>query len=65
MTFSTFFIGSYTQILTPDIIGVGDGIYTVQLNDTTGELSVLHTIKTVNPSYLVLSDDHFILQHRS
>ncbi len=61
MTFSTFFIGSYTQILTPDIIGVGDGIYTVQLNDTTGELSVLHTIKTVNPSYLVLSDDHKFL----
>ena len=55
---SIFFIGSYTQILTPDIIGVGDGIYTVQLNDNSGELRVLNTTNVINPSYLTISDDN-------
>lgn len=55
---STFFIGSYTQMLTPEIIGVGDGISTIQLNDNTGELSIVHTLNTINPSYLVISDDN-------
>ncbi|MEE9361693.1 MAG: lactonase family protein [Cellulophaga sp.] len=54
---SVFFVGSYTQMLIPEIIGKGSGIYTVQLNDETGELSILHTLKTVNPSYLVISED--------
>ncbi len=58
MAFSTFFIGSYTQMLTPEIIGVGDGISTVQLDDNTGELRILHTVKTNNPSYLTISDDN-------
>lgn len=57
MAFITFFIGSYTQQLTPEIMGEGAGIYTLQLNDETGELNILHTLKTVNPSYLVKSDD--------
>ncbi len=55
---SIFFIGSYTQMLSPEIIGVGDGISTIKLNDITGELKVLHTLKTVNPSYLTISDDN-------
>ncbi len=55
---SIFFTGSYTQMLSPEMIGVGDGISTIQLNDTTGELKVLHTMKTVNPSYLTISDDN-------
>ncbi|WP_291867911.1 lactonase family protein [Maribacter sp.] len=58
MLFSTFFIGSYTQKLTPEIFGSGDGISTVQLNEETGEISVLHTKKTVSPSYLTLSTDN-------
>ncbi|WP_117879617.1 lactonase family protein [Aureibaculum luteum] len=57
MIISTFFIGSYTQMLTPEINGFGDGISTIQLNNITGELSVLHTMKTINPSYLVISED--------
>ena len=58
MALSTFFIGSYTQFLSPEIRGSGEGIYTVQLNEETGELSVLHTKKTVSPSYLSLSADN-------
>jgi 6-phosphogluconolactonase len=54
----TFFIGSYTQKLSSEIVGFGDGISTVQLDEKTGELSVLHTMMTINPSYLVISADN-------
>ena len=58
MAFLTFFIGSYTQFLSPEIVGSGDGISTVQLSEETGELSVLYTKKTISPSYLSISDDN-------
>ena len=61
MEFITFFVGSYTQNLTPEIMGFGDGISTVQLNNETGELKILHITSTVNPSYLTLSDDNIFL----
>lgn len=57
MTFSTFFIGSYTQFLSPEIVGAGAGISTMQLNEETGEITVLHTKKTISPSYLAVSAD--------
>ena len=53
----TFFIGSYTEYPIPGFGGVGHGIYTVQLNTVTGELNVLFTESTRNPSYLTLSDN--------
>lgn len=52
-----FFIGSYTEMLTPDYGGCGEGIYTIALNTDRGELTYLHSLFTVNPSYLVLSED--------
>lgn len=58
MAFSTFFIGSYTQFLSPEIVGSGEGISTVQLDEDTGKLTVLHTKKTTSPSYLVVSADN-------
>lgn len=61
MALSIFFMGSYTQLLSPEIVGFGDGISSVQLNDETGELSVLHTKKTINPSYLAISTDNKFL----
>lgn len=57
MAFSTFFIGSYTQFLSPEIVGSGDGITTMQLHEESGELKALHTKKTVSPSYLAISLD--------
>ncbi|MBI6121242.1 lactonase family protein [Salegentibacter maritimus] len=57
MELLTFFIGSYTEYLIPEFGGIGKGIYTVQLNNTTGELKLLHTKKTRNPSYLSLSQN--------
>lgn len=53
----TFFIGSYTEYIVPGFGGIGHGIYTVQLNTDTGDLVILHTEKTRNPSYLTISDD--------
>jgi 6-phosphogluconolactonase len=61
MAVLTFFIGSYSQMLTPEIIGMGKGIYTVQLDETTGELNILHAINVVNPSYLAISSDNKFL----
>jgi len=61
MAYFTLFMGSYTQQLSPDLLGIGDGIYTVQLNDETGELKVLHTMNTINPSYLAISNDNRFL----
>ena len=58
MAFLTFFIGSYTQFLSPEIVGFGEGISTVQWNEETGELLVLHTKKTISPSYLTISADN-------
>lgn len=57
----TFFIGSYTEYPIPDFGGIGHGIYSVELNTDTGKLSVRHTIKTRNPSYLAISDDNRFL----
>lgn len=54
----TFFIGSYTEYPIPGFGGIGHGIYTVQLNTKTGELKILSTEPTRNPSYLALSADH-------
>ncbi|MBD0779871.1 lactonase family protein [Maribacter sp. ANRC-HE7] len=54
----TFFIGSYTEYPIPGFGGIGHGIYTVQLNTKTGELKVLSTEPTRNPSYLALSADY-------
>jgi len=61
MALSTFYIGSYTQFLSPEIVGFGDGISTVQLNEETGDLSVLHTKRTISPSYLAISEDNKFL----
>ncbi|WP_242132519.1 lactonase family protein [Aestuariivivens marinum] len=52
-----FYIGSYTKTISPEIVGKGEGIYTVELNNKTGELKLLHVESTVNPSYLVV-DKH-------
>ncbi len=57
----TFFIGSYTEYPIPGFGGIGHGIYTVQLNTETGELSVVQTKYSRNPSYLAISNDNKFL----
>jgi len=44
-------------MLTPEYGGSGEGIYTVTLNLDTGKITYLDSVFTVNPSYLVLSED--------
>lgn len=56
-----FFVGSYTEYPIPGFGGTGLGIYTVRLNTDTGRLTILHTKKTRNPSYLTVSDDNQFL----
>ena len=57
----TFFIGSYTEYPIPGFGGIGHGIYTVQLNNETGELIIVHTENACNPSYLTISNDNRFL----
>lgn len=52
-----FFIGSYTEMLAPDFGGSGEGIYTIALNSDSGEITCLHSLFAINPSYLALSKD--------
>lgn len=54
---TTFFIGSYTQMITSDFGGSGVGITSVKLNNETGELNVLHDIESKNAGYIALSED--------
>ncbi|WP_303316273.1 lactonase family protein [Flavivirga abyssicola] len=58
---SVFYIGCYTHMLTEDFGGKGDGIYTVEINNNSGVLKVLHTFSITNPAYLTLSDDQHYL----
>ncbi|ARV16579.1 lactonase family protein [Polaribacter sp. SA4-12] len=51
------FIGSYTEMIAPGFGGKGIGISTLELNDKTGDLKLLHSCKTLNPGYLAISDD--------
>ncbi|MEM9141666.1 MAG: lactonase family protein [Bacteroidota bacterium] len=57
----TLYIGSYTEMLSPDYGGSGRGIYTVQLDLVSGELNPLHVEYSRNPSYLALSADNRFL----
>lgn len=52
-----FFVGSYTERITPDFGGHGEGIYTMSLSSKKGKVKHLHTFKTQNPSYLAISDN--------
>ena len=52
-----FFVGSYTEMITADFGGKGDGIYTLSLNNKTGKITHLHTLQTQNPSYLAVCDN--------
>lgn len=51
---TTFYMGSYTEYPIPNFGGIGEGIYTVQMNTLTGELHVLNSTMERNPSYLAI-----------
>ncbi|MGB3151906.1 MAG: lactonase family protein [Maribacter sp.] len=57
----SFFVGSYTEYPIPSFGGIGRGIYSVELNTKTGELSIRHTIKSRNPSYLTKNTNNRFL----
>jgi len=48
------YLGTYTEMISPDFGGHGDGIYCYDFDEETGELVHLHTIPTRNPSYLTI-----------
>lgn len=50
-----FFVGTYTQQITHDFGGIGDGILSFTLDTVTGEINRLHTYPCTNPSYLAIS----------
>jgi len=52
---SILFIGSYTEMITDTFGGHGEGIYALELNESTGTLKHLNTTSTINAGYLVIS----------
>jgi 6-phosphogluconolactonase len=51
------FVGCYSQKLTEDLIGKGEGIYYFDFNEESGQLNLIDVIPARNPSYLTLSED--------
>ncbi|TYA92161.1 lactonase family protein [Seonamhaeicola marinus] len=51
------YTGSYTTEVLPGLEGFGKGISTFNLNEDTGELTLLHMEENVNTAYLVISKD--------
>lgn len=46
------YAGSYTELITENFGGHGEGIYCFNFDCGTGDLHLLHSTKAVNPSYL-------------
>lgn len=51
------FLGSYTSMLDDNFGGHGDGIYSAQLNNVTGEILLKNSLFVSNPSYLAVTSD--------
>lgn len=51
------FVGCYTQKLTEDLIGKGEGIYCFDFEKDSGQLNLIDVIPSRNPSYLTISKD--------
>lgn len=58
MSTTIFYIGTYTQMLSPNLGGNGPGIYTIALNNYTGALTILHTTSITNAGYLVRNQQY-------
>ncbi|WP_152285439.1 lactonase family protein [Flavicella marina] len=54
---TTVFIGSYTQEITPEFGGHGEGIYICEFDEYTGNLTKKDSLFITNPGYLTLSSD--------
>lgn len=52
-----FFIGSYTEMLTKDFGGSGEGIYVVEMDLKTGSIITLNVFGIRNPAYLISNND--------
>lgn len=52
-----FYVGSYTEMITPHFGGKGIGIATLSLNESTGNIKLLHNTPSLNAGYLTFSDD--------
>ncbi|WP_366183916.1 lactonase family protein [Flavobacterium ovatum] len=55
-----FFIGCYTNMISPTFGGAGKGIYSAVIDDS-GAIKLLHTMPSENPAYVTLSNDNHFL----
>ncbi|GAA4947345.1 lactonase family protein [Algibacter agarivorans] len=53
-----FFIGSYTEMLTPNFGGSGKGVSTVSLNLNSGVIEFLNAYMVRNPAYLTANNGY-------
>lgn len=57
------YAGSYTEIITGDFGGHGEGIYCFDFDPDTGKLQLKHVQPATNPSYLCIPSANYLYTH--
>lgn len=57
------YAGSYTEMITGDFGGHGDGIYCFNFDPRSGSLQLMHALSGKNPSYLCIPSTGYLYTH--
>ncbi|WP_298479704.1 lactonase family protein [uncultured Maribacter sp.] len=56
-----FYLGSYTEMITPAFGGTGEGIYVLSFDEVKLKIELLHIVGIANPAYIAISSDNKFL----
>ncbi len=51
------FVGCYTKKINEELVGKGEGIYSLEFNQTSGQIKLIDVLPCLNPSYLTISNN--------
>ncbi len=57
------YVGSYTQMISKDFGGYGEGIYCFDFNERNGSIQLIHITPAINPSYLCIPSKKNLYSH--
>ncbi len=57
------YAGSYTEMITKDFGGHGEGIYCFNFDPLSGSLQLMHSLPATNPSYLCIPSAGYLYTH--
>jgi len=49
------FVGCYTKKINEELVGKGEGIYSLEFNQNNGQIKLIYLLICLNPSYLTIS----------